>query len=175
MRRPMSERLATAPRAAAAALCLLALLAGCGSSDKLIPQSSASAMLDDLAQVRSLSDQGECAKAATQASQLSDKVAELPSSVDSALAQRLRSGVRHLQDVIRTDCQTQPAVTDTGPTETTTTPPTTTTTTPTTTTPPTETTPPTTTTTPTTTTPPPQTTPGDGGGSPAPGGTVTTP
>jgi hypothetical protein len=174
MRRPMSERLATAPRAAAAALCLLAVLAGCGSSDKLIPQSRASTMLDELAQVRSLSDQGECDKAAAQASKLSDRVAELPSSVDAALARRLRSGVRHLQDVIRTDCQTQPAVTDTGPTETTTTPPTTTTTTT-----PTTTTPPTTTTTPPETTPttttPPETTPGDGGGSPAPGGTDTTP
>jgi hypothetical protein len=169
MRRPMPERLATASRAATAALCLLALLAGCGSSEKLIPQSDASAMLDDLARIRSLSDQGECDTATSQASKLSDKVAELPSSVDAALAQRLRSGVRHLQQVIGTDCQTQPAVTDTGPTETTppttteTTPPPTTETTP----PPTETTPP-----PTETTPPPptETTPDSGGGVPAPAG-----
>jgi hypothetical protein len=166
MRRPMPLRLATARRAATAVLCLLllALTAGCGSSDKLIPADDASSMLDDLARVRSLSDQGECDKAASQASRLSDQVAELPASVDDALARRLRSGVRNLQEVIRTDCEDQPEVTDTGPTETAP-PPTETTPPPTETTPPpTETTPP-----PTETTPPPtETTPDAGGGVPAP-------
>jgi hypothetical protein len=170
MRRPMPKRLATAPRAAIAVLCLLALLgAGCGSTDKLIPQDDASAMLDDLAKVRSHSDAGECDRAAREVSQLSDKVQELPASVDTALRDRLSEGVRHLRQVVDTDCETQPAVTDTTPTETTTTPPATTETTP---PPTTETTPPPTTETtppPTTTTPPAETTPDTGGGgAPAP-------
>jgi hypothetical protein len=138
-----------------------AVLVACGggSSDKLIPASSADQIKNDLADLRQAIGEHACDAAQQKLSQVKQEIDNLPASVDARLRRRLRTGVATLSARVPVDCQ-QPATTETTPTTTETTP-TTTETTPTT----TETTPTTTETTPTTTTPPDTTTTDGGSGS----------
>ena len=161
----MSVRLPLAFLLGVAAAVLVAC--GGGSSDKLLPQTPASKINNDLDAIRTAVDQHDC-QAADQALQdLARDIDALPASVDRRLRARLRQGYRKLAVRVPIDCQQQTTTTTTVPTTTTTTP-TTTETTPTTTT----TTPTTTTTTPTTTETTPTTTTTTGGASP---GGVTAP
>jgi hypothetical protein len=139
----MSVRL---PLAFVLGVATAALIAcGGGSSDKLIPASSADQISGDLADLRQAIDQHACQAAQQKLSQVTQEIQNLPSSVDARLRRRLRAGVTKLSARVPVDCvatttETTPTTTETTPTTTETTP-TTTETTPTT----TETTPPTTT------------------------------
>jgi hypothetical protein len=161
---------------------LAAFVVGCGDRSNLIPATSASGLTEQLAQIQSAIDAGQCDGLADRVKAFHDDATNLSNAVDKRLRQRINAGARALQATALTDCQsTQAAQTvptttvDTTTTETvatdTTTVDTTTATVPTdtTVTTPTSTTPPTTT--PTTTEPPP--TPEDPGTGPAPdnGGT----
>ena len=132
---------------------------GGGSSDKLIPATSADQIGSDLAALRDAIDQHACQEAQQRLTQVQEGIDNLPSSVDARIRRRLQSGLRKLSARVPVDCvdtaTTETTETTTAETtDTATEPPTTTETTPPTTT---ETTPPTTTTT------PPETTTTDGG------------
>jgi hypothetical protein len=126
---------------------------GGGSSDKLLSQTSADRIKNDLADVRNAIDQQDCQAAESALQDLNRDLDRLPSSVDRRLRRNLRQGYNKLAQRVPIDCEQPTTTTETTPTTTETTP-TTTETTPTT----TETTPTTTETTPTTTTPPETTT-----------------
>ena len=137
-----------------------AVLVACGggSSDKLIPASSADQINNDLAALRQAIDQHQCQAAQAKLSQVTQGIENLPTSVDARLRRRLNAGVLKLSarvpvDCVQTTTETTPTTTETTPTTTETTPTTT------------ETTPTTTETTPTTTTPPDTTTTDGGSGS----------
>jgi hypothetical protein len=116
---------------------------GGGSSDKLLSQTRADRIKNDLADIRNAIDQQDC-QAAQQALQDLDRDLDgMPASVDRRLRQNLRQGYNKLEQRVPIDCQKPPATTETTPTTT-------------------ETTPTTTETTPTTTTTPPETTTTDG-------------
>ena len=141
----MSVRL---PLAFLLGVAVAALVAcGGGSSDKLIPASSAGHIKNDLADLRQAIDEHACDAAQQKLTQLKQRIDNLPSSVDARIRRRLRSGVAKLEARVPVDCQKPATTTETTPPTTETTP-TTTETTPTT----TETTPTTTETTPTDTT-----------------------
>jgi hypothetical protein len=162
---------------------LTALAVGCGDRSNLIPATSASGLTEQLAEIQSAIDAGQCDGLADRVKAFHDDATNLSNAVDKRLRQRINEGARSLQATALTDCQsTQAAQTaatttvDTTTTETvatdTTTVDTTTATVPADTTTvdtPTDTTPPATT--PTTTEPP--TTTQDPGSGPAPdnGGT----
>ena len=132
---------------------------GGGSSDKLLSQTRADRIKNDLADIRNAIDQQDCQAAEQALQDLNRDLDRLPSSVDRRLRRNLRQGYNKLAQRVPIDCAQPTTTTTTVPTTTTETTPTTTETTPTT----TETTPTTTETTPTTTTPP-ETTTTDGSG-----------
>jgi hypothetical protein len=156
----------------------VALIAACGSSNGLLSANTASSLTDQLQQISSDIQRGNCAGAADQLGRLTQQIQNLPSSVNSTLRSNLDQGLTKAQELVASQCRSTAATT---PTTTTTAQPTTTeaTTPPTTTqTPTTATTAPTTTATstatpPATTTPKPGTTtstgPGSGGVAPGAG------
>jgi hypothetical protein len=126
---------------------------GGGSSDKLLSQTGADRIKNDLADIRNAIDNHDCQAAEQGLQDFNRDLNRLPSSVDRRLRRNLRQGYDKLAQRVPIDCEKPTTTTTTVPTTTETTP-TTTETTPTT----TETTPTTTETTPTTTTPPETTT-----------------
>jgi hypothetical protein len=126
---------------------------GGGSSDKLLSQTSADRLKNDLADIRNALNNQDCQAAEQALQEFNRDLNRLPSSVDRRLRRNLRQGYDKLAERVPIDCEKPATTTTTVPTTTETTP-TTTETTPTT----TETTPTTTETTPTTTTPPETTT-----------------
>ena len=70
-----------------------AVLVACGggSSDKLIPASSADQISSDLADLRQAIDQHACQAAQQKLSQVTQEIENLPSSVDARLRRRLRA------------------------------------------------------------------------------------
>lgn len=99
--------------------CAAVALAGCGSSG-LLEGDTASDLQASLGRVRTAIDDGRCAQARSAARAGSQRVDELPDSVDGELRDRLRQGFDELAQRVESDCEEQ----------TVTTPPTTTTTEP---------------------------------------------
>jgi hypothetical protein len=152
-----------------------ALLTGCGDRSKLLPQKDAAALRTQLQAVNGAVGAKNCQQTDAAISQARTRVKALPSSVDGRLVERLLSGLTTLRDRAAGECNPAQVTTTTVPTTTTTT---------------------TTQTQTTTDTAPPQTTgtstqpvtptssgttgptvpgPADGGATPAPGTTGTTP
>ncbi len=144
-----------------------AVLVACGSSGAgLIPAAQGGPLQSDIEAIEQAAEAGDGNCSATEAALLkADRdFAQLPSSVDSGLRDKIRLGLENLHKVAREACAQPLARTNTATTPKTTSTETTQT----------ETTPPTTTSTTTTTPPPSETeseeeTPGAGGGTPAPG------
>jgi hypothetical protein len=131
----------------------VSLVAACGSNTGLLSATTASSLTNQLQQVSSDIQRGDCAAAADQLASVTQNIQNLPSSVSSTLRSNLNQGLSKAQELIAAQCKpgasTTPTTTTTATTPTattqTTTQPTTTHTTTTTTTPPTTTTPATTT------------------------------
>jgi hypothetical protein len=128
----------------------VSLIAACGSSNGLLSSSTASTLTDQLQQVSTNIENGNCAAAADQLASVTQQIQRLPSSVSSTLRSNLDQGLTKAQELLAAQCKTPATTTpSTTATQTTTTQaaaqPTTTQTTPTTTTPSTTTTPATTT------------------------------
>jgi cell division protein FtsN len=149
----------------------VSLIAACGSSTGLLSADTATSLTNQLQQVSSDLQQGNCAAAHDELAKLSQDIQNLPSSVSSTLRSNLNEGLTRAQELAATQCKSPTSTTPTTTTATTTTPTTTTET---------ATQPTTTQTTPTQTTPtttPPATTPvnpgttstGPGSGGVAPG------
>lgn len=151
----------------------VSLIAACGSSTGLLSADTATSLTNQLQQVSSDIQQGNCAAAHDELAKLSQDIQNLPSSVSSTFRNNLNEGLTRAQELAATQCKSPTSTTPTTSTATTTTPttttetttqPTTTQTTTTQTTPPTTTTPATTPVNPGTTT-----TTGPGSGGVAPG------
>lgn len=150
----------------------VSLIAACGSSTGLLSADTATSLTNQLQQVSSDIQQGNCAAAHDELAKLSQDIQNLPSSVSSTFRNNLNEGLTRAQELAATQCKSPTSTTPTTTTATTTTPTTTTETTtqPTTTqTTTTQTTPPTTTTPATTPVNPGTTTTGPGSGGVAPG------
>lgn len=150
----------------------VSLIAACGSSTGLLSADTATSLTNQLQQVSSDIQQGNCAAAHDELAKLSQDIQNLPSSVSSTFRNNLNEGLTRAQELAATQCKSPTSTTPTTSTATTTTPTTTTETTtqPTTTqTTTTQTTPPTTTTPATTPVNPGTTTTGPGSGGVAPG------
>lgn len=100
--------------------CAAVALAGCGSSG-LLEGDSASELQQSLGSVRTAIDDGRCSAARSAARAGSERVDELPDSVDGELRDRLRQGFDELAQRVESDCEER-TVTTTPPTTTTTTP-----------------------------------------------------
>jgi hypothetical protein len=152
----------------------VSLIAACGSSSGLLSANTASSLTNQLQQVSSNIQQGNCAAAADELGKLTQEIQNLPSSVSSTLRSNLDQGLTRAQELAASQCKSPASTTPTTTANTTTTP-TATTTTETTTQPTTTQTTTTTTTAPTTTTPattpsnPGTTSTGRGSGGVAPG------
>lgn len=107
--------------------CAAVALTGCGGSN-LLDGSTAQDLQESLSSVSQAVDAGECSDARKAARTGLQRVSDLPSSVDSELRSRLRTGFEELQDRIAADCT--PETTTTEETTTTTPPETTEETTP---------------------------------------------
>lgn len=99
--------------------CAAVALTGCGGSN-LLDGSTAQDLQQSLSSVSQAVGAGECSDARKAARTGLQRVSDLPSSVDSELRSRLRTGFEELQDRIATDCTPE---TTTEQTPTTTTPP----------------------------------------------------
>jgi hypothetical protein len=94
-----------------------ASLVACGDRNGLIPADRADAIRSDLDKASSNFDAEECKAAAQNVQDASDRVAELPSSVDRKLRHNLAEGVVTVgRDILKTCGKTQS--TQTTPTET---------------------------------------------------------
>lgn len=127
----------------------VSLIAACGSSSGLLSATTASSLTNQLQQVSTDIQQGNCAAAADELGRLTLQIQNLPSSVSSTLRSNLDQGLTRAQELAASQCKspasttptTSTATTPTTTTQTTTEPTTTHTTTTTTTLPPTTTTP----------------------------------
>jgi hypothetical protein len=91
--------------AAAAALALAGgPLIACGSSGDPIPASRAAALDAQLDAVKTAVGNGNCSAAEQAVSQAKGDVLNLPSSVDSALRDRLQEGVDNLAELVPAEC-----------------------------------------------------------------------
>lgn len=106
--------------------CLTVGLVGCGS-DKLLDGSSADELRVSVANVQQAVADGRCDEARAAADEGLSRVDRLPSSVDSALVDNLRTGFERLQATIASDCQGETTTAETLPPTETEPPPTTTT------------------------------------------------
>ncbi|HEV2753430.1 MAG TPA: hypothetical protein VGV36_06295 [Solirubrobacteraceae bacterium] len=88
-----------------AALAALALGACGGGTEGGIPDSRADALIEDLDQVASAVSSARCDDAAAQVQSFSDRVVELPDSVDTELVTRLQEGAGLLQEQAATECE----------------------------------------------------------------------
>jgi hypothetical protein len=84
-----------------------------GSDDELLPGDTADEIAQNLDSVEALVDAGECSDAGEAAQRVSDQVAGLPTTVDRELRQRLAAGAELLEEVVSTDCEEAPTVTQT--------------------------------------------------------------
>lgn len=84
--------------------CAAVALAGCGSSG-LLEGDSASELQESLAGVRTAIDDGRCSEARSAARSGSERVDELPDSVDGELRDRLRQGFDELAQRVESDCE----------------------------------------------------------------------
>jgi hypothetical protein len=96
--------------------CAAVALTGCGGSN-LLDGSTAQDLQQSLSSVSQAVDAGECSDARKAARTGLQRVSDLPSSVDTELRSRLRTGFEELQDRIATDC-TPETTTETTPTTT---------------------------------------------------------
>jgi hypothetical protein len=150
----------------------VSLIAACGSNTGLLSADTATTLTNQLQQVSSDIQQGNCAAAHDELAKLSQDIQNLPSSVSSTFRSNLNEGLTRAQELAASQCKSPASTTSTTTTATTTTPTTTTetatqpTTTQTTTT---QTAPPTTTTPATTPANPGTTSTGPGSGGVAPG------
>jgi hypothetical protein len=112
------------PRSLAPALAVLALgVAGCGSDiEKTIPPENADAMLAQLDQIESSTQNGDCEIAQNGVLQLREQAGMLPKEVGAETKETLFELVDNLEGLVESQCE-QPATGATGP-ETTTEPPT---------------------------------------------------
>jgi hypothetical protein len=96
-----------------------ALVVGCGANDR-IPSSDASRVENALNDVSAQFRAGNCQGAEQAVARARGALLNLPSSVDSGLRSRLRSGVDNLAERVPQTCgtQTQTQQTDTGTTDT---------------------------------------------------------
>jgi len=117
-----------------AALAATLLVAGCGDTAGLIPESDAQSILTGLDRLEQQIDDGDCDNVPATVADLQEQVSELPRSVDARLRARIEEGLANLATLAPRDCLDQ-KLTTTTTTTTTTTATTTTTTTPTQTTP----------------------------------------
>jgi cell division protein FtsN len=105
-----------------------AYLVACGSNDNLIPASDASRVQNALNEVEADYRAGKCQAAEAAVARARGALLNLPDSVDSALRDRLRSGVAKLAEEVPATCgqtqtqtqqtQTQETQTDTNSTDT---------------------------------------------------------
>jgi hypothetical protein len=168
LRRLMPRRAALLP-----ALAIAAVLAGCAQDNpNLIPPDKATALQREVDAIQQACDEGDMSALRTAVTEARHRVSELGPSTDRRLRRNITAWLRHIERTAPEDCRAQetptPSPTETAtptPTETATPTPTETATpTPTPTPPPTE-----------TATPTPTEAPPEGGGVPAPEGTLTTP
>jgi hypothetical protein len=97
--------------ALAAALCAVAL-AACGDDDQgTIPEDQGQAMLDQVATVESLVDQGECNDARSAAVGFTQQVDELPDEVDREVQAALVEAGANLVELTQNPDQCEPVVT----------------------------------------------------------------
>jgi hypothetical protein len=112
---------------------LVALAAGCGSDrSNLIPQSRASDLTQQLADIKAAVDAGECDGLSAKVESFHDDATSLQKPVDTRLRKRINDGVAALQEHAVPDCETARDAQETETTDTTeteTVPPETTTTT----------------------------------------------
>ena len=88
-----------------AALAALAIGACGGGTEGGIPASRADALVEDLDQVASAVSSARCDDAAAQVQSFSNRVVELPDSVDTELVTRLQEGAGLLQEQAATECE----------------------------------------------------------------------
>jgi hypothetical protein len=106
-----------------------AVAVGCGDRSNLIPAGKADSLTQQLADIKSRIDQGDCDGITDDVRQFREDVIALgKNGVDTSLRRRLREGADALLDTAADDCaqarndQTQTETTDTTTTETDTTP-----------------------------------------------------
>jgi hypothetical protein len=102
MRMAIDMKLSLAAMLAAAA----ALLAACGGSSGLIPEGNAGPLRSDFEAVASAAENGNgnCASTEKAIAKTEADFAKLPSSVSSALRNRLSEGIEHLASQARVAC-----------------------------------------------------------------------
>jgi hypothetical protein len=100
---------------------LAAAAIGCGADrSNLIPGDDASSLKNQLAEIKSQIDAGECDGLADKVKAFHDDATSLDPSVDKRLRTRLRQGANSLEEHALQDCQAAKAQTQTQTTDTTT-------------------------------------------------------
>jgi hypothetical protein len=103
-----------------AALCLGALaLSACGSDKHLIPGTDATQITKSLDALQASIKAAKCDNVGTDLGNVSRAVANLPTSVDADLRNRLKRGVASLQSRALTACEAVNTITETTPAVTT--------------------------------------------------------
>jgi hypothetical protein len=103
---------------ALAALAAIALLAGCGSDKKTIPNDDGASLIRALRSARDLAgDQQKCPDLQRAVRLVQSRVESLPASVDKDTRDTLVNGVNNLIDDAQSECKNT-TTTDTTPTET---------------------------------------------------------
>ncbi len=107
---------------ALAAVAAIALLAGCGSDKKTIPNDDAASLIRALRSARDLAgNPDKCPQLQSAVRLVQNRVESLPASVDKDTRDTLVNGVNNLIDDAQSECKnatTTPTTTTTTPTET---------------------------------------------------------
>ena len=79
-------------------------LGGCGSNEKLLPASDASAMDESFQRVADATNSGDCAAATSALADARKAFDALPSSVDAGLRERILAGIEQLGRTVPEQC-----------------------------------------------------------------------